>query len=187
MVKIASGIIAFLLVIWSAAFYWDYRVEKAADEYYQARKLEDQHQQIEALKQIATQYVRTPSGKLALFELARHAQAMEKDEDTKGYYQQLVKHTDQQPMLHVSALHGLGALATKQEKHDEALSFYKEAASFPHNMLKVQSQYQEALSLQRLGKKEEAQKIFEEIRKQDKETVLKEKSEEHLLWYSAHP
>ena len=64
MVKIASGIIAFLLVIWSAAFYWDYRVEKAADEYYQARKLEDQHQQIEALKQIATQYVRTPSGKI---------------------------------------------------------------------------------------------------------------------------
>ncbi len=189
--EVAIGAVVFVAIlctVFGVSRYMGWREAKAEDALARATRIENQQERQSALMNVAENFGSTVAVREALALLGNEAFSDGKYDDALRWFNSLANKSGSYPMLETYALHQQGAAYGELGQWDKAKDSYHEAGLLRGNIIKSDSNYREALSLEKLGKYDEARAIYKQIVDNSKGTdeVLKAKSEERILWLLAH-
>lgn len=184
---LALAAVAFGVIV-GASSYWQKRSYTAAVGLYDAKlKQTDSPEQVEQLVKIAEDYPRTSAGKQAMMMLGDIALKNNDAEKAKSYFQSVAGRSRNMPLLLIAALHRLAEADLAAGNPGAAAETYLKAAADPHNLVSARSRYLAAGAFEKAGKYKDAADIYKQIVDEagDEDVMLKQKSEERLIWLNA--
>lgn len=181
--------VAFAIVV-GANTYWRYRSENAAEAFYAAAKLPpDSPDKISKLEEVVSDYSRTPAGRQAMMLLGDIFEEKKEYDKAKDMFQKLAGRSRNHPILTVAALHKLAEIEYSKGDFTACAEDYLKAAANPHNILSARSRYFAAGCFEKAGDAERAKTLYEQVisdaKNDDADRLIKEQSEERLIWLAS--
>ena len=181
----ALGVIVALVL--SASYYLNTKDEKAKELYYQAaKKAADSDEAVQAFEEVIKLYPKSNPAMLARFKLA---DIRFNKEDYGGAEEILAPMTSGgSPIFRILALNNIAAGRFARGDALGAAETYIKAFNDNKNLARGLAYFNAALAYQKAGKKDEANKIFEDLSKEDFEfstPELRERVKEQLIWAAA--
>lgn len=167
--------------------YYKWRSDEAAKMFVSALEVKDDQERHKALEEIVEKYRNTVSAREALLFLGAKAMVDGNIRAAIKWYDELNDQSRSYPVFKVYALHNLGrAYSMLREWTNAAMSFEK-ASNVKGNLIKEESIYMQAQSLEKAGDYVVARKLYTSLLegKPEPDLITKAKSEERLLWLAA--
>lgn len=184
-VVVAAGF-AFAIVI-GASTYWNYRSDKAAGLFYEASKLAaNSDEQIKKLEEIADDYSRTAAGKQSMMQLGNIFLEKKDYDKAAEIFQRLAGRSRNHAILMIAALHKTAEALYDKGDFAGAAETYLKAAADPHNLISAKSRYLAAACFEKTGNLDKAESLYKQViedaKDEDADRMVKEQSEERLIW-----
>lgn len=160
--------------------------EKASELLFNATAKSGAEMETELAKVFDT-YPRTPSARIARLKLGNVL--YDRDEYAKAVEVLSPLARESEAEVRILALHAIAANKLASNDAAGAAKAYMDAYNDNGNLAKGASYYQAALAYEAAGKIDDAQKIFEELAKDDNKLSspgTKAKSKDHLIWMASH-
>lgn len=171
------GGIGFFGILAGIAAWRQSQEEKALTLFYAAQKGEE----TEKIEAVIKKYPKTPSGILALANLASKDFENQNWDSCIARYEDLYKKASQ-PFFRVLALHGKGACLEGKKEYSQAAEIFERAAKEPGHVDSLLSRFEAARSYS-LAKDPSAAEKLEGLLKEEKlSPQLKEAIQTELLW-----
>lgn len=136
-----------------------------------------------SLKALVQDYPTTPSGLLALIDLAYQAVEQKNWVDCRRAFETLYNQATRQPFFRLLALHGQGSCLRGQGEFLPAAQLFERAAKEPGHVEPLASLFEAARCYQMAGDQAQAEERWQALLKEENlSPELKEKILEELLW-----
>lgn len=182
------GAIAFAIVLGAGA-YWRHRSMNAAEAFYAAERMEaGSEAQIAKLGEIVESYPRAPAGQEAMMMLGNLYFDKKEYDKADDLFRQLVGRSRNHAIMQIAALHRLAESELAGGDPKGAAETYLKAAADPHNIIGPASRFRAAACFEMAGDSAKAEQLYRQVIGDAKEEdrLLRDKSEERLIWIIAN-
>lgn len=174
-------------IVFGATSYWHSRSDSAAMDLYAAsRTSKDATQMESSLLEVVDDYGRTPAGKQAMMMLGDMYLSKGDFPKAMEQFKILAGKSRNHPMLYIAALHKLAETELASGDANAAAGTYLKAAADPSNIVSGDSRLRAAACFEHAGNFVEAEKLYKQVIDEEADPLIKEKSEERLLWLIAN-
>ena len=183
-IAVAISIVVVIITMLLVFYYVDQKKESAAELFYKALQTEKIDEKAEILKRIENEYSWLRVSELAKFYHVEESIKNKDYEKALSLISELQKNL-KDPFLKVGLYYLLAKLESDRGNLEKVLGAYDEASRVQGNLLKDESQFLKARTLENMKRYDEAKILYEELlgRLED-DIILKNRCEERLIWLS---
>lgn len=173
-------------IVFGATSYWRSRSDSAAKDLYAAGMASKDAAKMESsLLEVVDDYGRMPAGKQAMMMLGELYLSKGDYPKAMDQFKMLAGKSRNHPMLYIAALHKLAETELASGNANAAAETYLKAAADPSNIVSGDSRLRAAACFERALNFVEAEKLYKQVIDEEADPLIKEKSEERLLWLIA--
>ena len=138
--------------------------------------------QLQLLQKAVAEHPRGSGAGFARLLLARMAFTKQEYDKVDHWLQPVTQLGDRQALLRILALHNLATAHEAKGDWTQAVHYYQQAVADPHNVPKDLSYYHLGRAYEHTEQWDQARYYYEKVRKESKNSQLKENTLRRLIW-----